>query len=535
MGCRWCVVVLLVACHPGKGEDTDPEGSDIGASMVDADGDGYVQADDCDDRDDSIHPGAEDVCDGVDQDCDGEIDEDAADRVSWYTDADGDGFGDDTKIHQGCVVPPGGAPGGGDCDDADAAVSPDADEVRGNAVDEDCDGVVEPNLPVVSTADCSLSEHVVDPGGEVQLRVISAYEGATDPVTVHIETSQPTWLVLVSAVGVSWEVSEAVPGTIQGIDYNNSDETSTVHAPSGVGVRTTEWVGGPSDWDDHHTRDLIQHAEDETSLSMASFHGCYAMGQITLSEGVSFPSYPEYPDCSNEPASSGVSSGPDPSAISAVPGCAPILKESTYCLGSTSRGTELVGLDSGESCVVTSSSLSSYTLTWQDEYLYACVGLYNQLMRLDLTSGFIEKSYVYCDSVVDNGGALMANPVTSYLWTTYSYDSWEDVQCLGPTATLSGYARNTSRQAAFGGEIFTAWHSAGTIEVYAQAMSFRHKRDIPLEDYNNAIYGISIPDHEQLVLSGRNNELLVFDRDDGSWLDSLPLRDSFTGVACHTP
>ena len=49
---------------------------------------------DCDDCDPSIHPEATEVCDAVDNDCDGVVDGDAVDPSTWYLDHDGDGFGD---------------------------------------------------------------------------------------------------------------------------------------------------------------------------------------------------------------------------------------------------------------------------------------------------------------------------------------------------------------------------------------------------------------------------------------------------------
>ena len=48
---------------------------------------------DCDGADAAIHPGADEVCDEVDNDCDDEIDNDAIDATTWYFDVDADGFG----------------------------------------------------------------------------------------------------------------------------------------------------------------------------------------------------------------------------------------------------------------------------------------------------------------------------------------------------------------------------------------------------------------------------------------------------------
>ncbi len=115
----------------------------------DADGDGFGDDDavrcaaspgdvtvggDCDDDDPDAWAGAAERCDGVDNDCNGAIDDGAA----LYPDADGDGYGDDDL--PSCAE--GVTHTGGDCDDADLAVNPGAAEVC-NAVDDDCDGGVD--------------------------------------------------------------------------------------------------------------------------------------------------------------------------------------------------------------------------------------------------------------------------------------------------------------------------------------------------------------------------------------------------------
>jgi len=136
-------------------DDGDAAVSQGGTWYLDADGDGYGvdsstttacgqpsgfadNSDDCDDGDASVQPGASELCDGLDNDCDGSVDEDGMDP--WYLDADGDGYGDPAELAHGCEAPSGYVDDDSDCDDADLAVNPDAEEICGNGVDDDCDG-----------------------------------------------------------------------------------------------------------------------------------------------------------------------------------------------------------------------------------------------------------------------------------------------------------------------------------------------------------------------------------------------------------
>jgi hypothetical protein len=111
---------------------------------VDSDGDHFDEVDDCDDTDAEVNPDAREVCNGVDDDCSGVVDDEAIDAPTWYPDADGDGYGDDTAGQVACDHPEGLIQEGGDCDDADAAISPDAFETC-DGVDEDCDGEIDDN------------------------------------------------------------------------------------------------------------------------------------------------------------------------------------------------------------------------------------------------------------------------------------------------------------------------------------------------------------------------------------------------------
>jgi hypothetical protein len=127
---------------------------------VDADGDGFSgDIDDCDDTNPDVHPNVPDTdtddtgtdppsvedipCDGLDNDCDGNVDNTILNpRGIFYPDADQDGFGDSSQPLEGCDVygVEGLVDDGGDCNDADADSFPGAPEVPGDGIDQDCDG-----------------------------------------------------------------------------------------------------------------------------------------------------------------------------------------------------------------------------------------------------------------------------------------------------------------------------------------------------------------------------------------------------------
>jgi len=104
----------------------------------DADGDGYDILDDCDDTDNTVFPTAFEVCDGIDNNCDGDIDEGTEGEETFYLDQDEDGWGSDETL-TACEAPFGYVDVDGDCDDRDRDVYPGAPE-RLNGRDDDCDG-----------------------------------------------------------------------------------------------------------------------------------------------------------------------------------------------------------------------------------------------------------------------------------------------------------------------------------------------------------------------------------------------------------
>ena len=93
---------------------------------------------DCDDENREVYPGAQEICDGFDNNCDGDIDENVSNR--YFLDADGDSWGDASRTLLACDRPDGYASRPNDCDDTNIAIYPGAADPPGNGVDENCNG-----------------------------------------------------------------------------------------------------------------------------------------------------------------------------------------------------------------------------------------------------------------------------------------------------------------------------------------------------------------------------------------------------------
>jgi hypothetical protein len=136
----------------------DEHASDARLWYLDHDGDGFgntaypwtdcdggdtwvTDPGDCDDDNETVNALADELCDGIDNDCDGAIDDSAAlDQTTWFLDADSDDFGVSTTTVQSCVQPSGYAAESGDCDDSDPGTHPAAAEICNDGADNDCDG-----------------------------------------------------------------------------------------------------------------------------------------------------------------------------------------------------------------------------------------------------------------------------------------------------------------------------------------------------------------------------------------------------------
>jgi hypothetical protein len=122
--------------------DSDGDGYGGGRPVEDCDAPSGYLADgtDCNDHTWMTYPGAPEVCDGVDNDCDG-VNDDGAPPLVGYPDADGDNHGDIAAMPvSACPLPDGYRSGSDDCDDANSDVHPGASDACDDAVDADCDG-----------------------------------------------------------------------------------------------------------------------------------------------------------------------------------------------------------------------------------------------------------------------------------------------------------------------------------------------------------------------------------------------------------
>ncbi len=133
--------------------DTDEDGfGDPNSTMDDCEQPaGFVTNNtDCNDMDATIFPGAPELCDGLDNDCDTEIDEDVL--ITFFADTDEDGFGDPNSTMDDCEQPIGFVTDNTDCDDTDATIFPDAPELC-DGLDNDCDTEIDEDVLITFFAD----------------------------------------------------------------------------------------------------------------------------------------------------------------------------------------------------------------------------------------------------------------------------------------------------------------------------------------------------------------------------------------------
>ena len=106
---------------------------------------GLVGGDDCNDGDKTINPGAPELCDSKDNNCNGQTDE-AGTTTTWYRDADTDGYGNPNMSTSACTQPTGYVNNNTDCNDGDKDIYPGAPELC-DSKDNNCNGQTDEGGP----------------------------------------------------------------------------------------------------------------------------------------------------------------------------------------------------------------------------------------------------------------------------------------------------------------------------------------------------------------------------------------------------
>ncbi|MBI4849844.1 MAG: hypothetical protein HY808_14940 [Nitrospirae bacterium] len=163
---------------------------------------GYVSdSTDCDDTNTNVHPGAVEVCNSIDDNCNGQIDEGVT--ITFYPDSDGDGYGSSAPEigFNACTAPAGYILDHTDCNDGDSSIHPNAVDIAGNGIDENCDGTdgINPlttdddgdgfteNAGDCDDTDANINPNAVEiPGNEIDDNCDGINVGNPSSVTLHL-------------------------------------------------------------------------------------------------------------------------------------------------------------------------------------------------------------------------------------------------------------------------------------------------------------------------------------------------------------
>ena len=184
---------------------------------------------DCDDENGAVHPGATEICNGIDDNCDGSIDEGV--KTTFYRDADGDGYGNPSVTTQACTVPAGYVVNSGDCNDASAAVHPGATEVC-NGIDDDCDGSIDEGVKTTFYQDLD-GDGYGNPSVTTQACTVPAgYVANSNDCDDTDEDINPNTVWYLDADGDGYYTSTQVSCTSPGVGYTRTVTASGDCAPA---------------------------------------------------------------------------------------------------------------------------------------------------------------------------------------------------------------------------------------------------------------------------------------------------------------
>jgi hypothetical protein len=208
---------------------------------------GYVSnSSDCNDSNAAVHPGATEVCNGIDDNCNGQIDEGV--KNTYYRDADGDGYGNPNVTTQACSAPAGYVSNSSDCDDSNAAVHPGATEVC-NGIDDNCNGQVDegctgPTRIIGVNGDLAFGNVQVNTTAQRIMTITNSGNSVLTVSGINYSTNvfSGAWSGSITAGGaqaVTVTFAPTAATTYSGTVTVNSDATSGNNTISASGTGTT--------------------------------------------------------------------------------------------------------------------------------------------------------------------------------------------------------------------------------------------------------------------------------------------------------
>ncbi len=422
--------------------DTDTDAVDAQVWYLDSDGDGFGDQDnsttsceapsdyvaeggDCADDDESINPGAEEWCDGIDTDCNGTLDDDyASDATTWYMDSDGDGYGDPNTTTTACDQPSDATTDDTDCDDTDEDINPGAEEVCTDGVDDDCNGTADDGCPVEHCGTISSDETWAS--SDPHLVTCNVYVQGSGKPTLTIEDGTTVTFDSGTNLYVGWGSygQIVVQGTsTDGVVFTSDDSNPAEGDWDGVAI-------GYYDQDSTLAGLTLEYAGGN---GIAGLYVYYAEAEITDSTIQYNENYGIY-----------------------VTGAEPLIQDSSIN-DNTETGVYVAsagGLDTGGS----NPTFSGNTLTGNGDHPIALPA--NYLNELDSSSSFTGNTE---DSIMVLADTVTDDATWRLLGVPYLFDGDVHVQGSGQPEIVvedgvEAYFENNV-------DLFVAWSSYGSIDI----------------------------------------------------------------------